>query len=107
MPSDAATFIAEESAVEAALPSGYALEQNTPNPFNPNTTIRYSMAADGHVKLTVYNSVGQEMATLVNGSRPAGIHAVSLNAAAYSTGIYFYRLEAGGQTLMRKMTLLK
>ena len=107
MPSDAATFIAEESAVEAALPSGYALEQNTPNPFNPNTTIRYSMAADGHVKLTVYNSVGQEMATLVNGSRPAGIHAVSLNAAAYSTGIDFYRLEAGGQTLMRKMTLLK
>ena len=107
MPSDAATFIAEESAVEAALPSGYALEQNTPNPFNPNTTIRYSTVADGHVKLTVYNSVGQEMATLVNGSRPAGIHAVSLNAAAYSTGIYFYRLEAGGQTLMRKMTLLK
>jgi hypothetical protein len=107
MPSDAATFIAAESAVEAALPSGYALEQNMPNPFNPSTTINYSVPADGQVKLTVYNSVGQEMATLVNDTRAAGTYAISLDAADYSTGIYFYRLEAGGQTLMRKMTLLK
>jgi hypothetical protein len=107
MPSDAATFIAAESAVEAALPNGYALEQNMPNPFNPSTTINYSVPADGQVKLTVYNSVGQEMATLVNDTRAAGTYAISLDAADYSTGIYFYRLEAGGQTLMRKMTLLK
>ena len=107
MPTEAATFVAEESAVQAALPDGYALEQNIPNPFNPSTTINYSVPADGHVKLTVYNSVGQEMATLVNDARAAGTYAVSLDAADYSTGIYFYRLEADGQTLMRKMTLLK
>ena len=107
MPTEAATFVAEESAVQAALPDGYALEQNIPNPFNPSTTINYSVPADGQVKLTVYNSVGQEMATLVNDARAAGTYAVSLDAADYSTGIYFYRLEADGQTLMRKMTLLK
>ena len=107
MPTEAATFVAEESAVQAALPDGYVLEQNIPNPFNPSTTINYSVPADGHVKLTGYNSVGQEMATLVNDARAAGTYAVSLDAADYSTGIYFYRLEAGGQTLMRKMALLK
>ena len=107
MPTEAATFVAEESAVQAALPDGYVLEQNIPNPFNPSTTINYSVPADGHVKLTVYNSVGQKMATLVNDARAAGTYALSLDAADYSTGIYFYRLEAGGQTLMRKMALLK
>ena len=107
MPTEAATFVAEESAVQATLPDGYALEQNIPNLFNPSTTINYSVPADGHVKLTVYNSVGQEMATLVNDARAAGTYALSLDAADYSTGIYFYRLEASGQTLMHKMALLK
>ena len=106
-PAEAATFIAEESSVSAALPKGYALEQNHPNPFNPNTTINYSVPADGHVTLAVFNTVGQQIATLVDGPRQAGTYAVSVDAAGFSTGIYFYRFQAGGQVLMRKMTLLK
>ena len=106
-PSEAATFIAEESSVAAALPTGYELTQNHPNPFNPSTTINYSVPADGHVRLSVFNSVGQQIATLVDGPRQAGTYAVSVDAADLSTGIYFYRFEAGGQVLMRKMALLK
>ena len=106
-PREAATFVAEESTFAAALPKGYVLTQNHPNPFNPTTTISYSVPVGGHVRLSIFNSVGQQVATLVDGPRAAGTYGVAVDAADLSSGIYFYRFEAGGEVLMRSMTLLK
>jgi hypothetical protein len=92
---------------EHALPTSYAMEQNYPNPFNPSTTIDFALPKDSHVTLRVYNAVGQEVATLVDGIRAAGYHSISFNAMKLSTGLYFYRLSAGQSTFLRKMMLVK
>ena len=85
----------------------FALEQNYPNPFNPSTVINYSVANRGKVSLIVYNLLGQKVAQLVNEIKAAGSYNVTWNAAAAASGMYYYRLEAGGQTLIRKMMLIK
>jgi len=92
---------------EEALPVRYALEQNYPNPFNPSTTINFSLMKTSNVELTVYNILGQRVATLVNGQLNAGVHVVKFNAANYASGVYFYRLEAGEFVAHKKMMLLK
>ena len=107
MPNEMATVIAEESAVSAAVPNAYTLNQNYPNPFNPGTTIAYAIPADGHVELTLFNALGQQVATLAEGWRMAGSYSVAVDASDLSAGIYFYRLRAGDKVLHRKMTLLK
>ena len=108
MPNEmAATVVAEESAVSAAVPNAYTLNQNYPNPFNPSTTVAYAIPADGHVELTLFNALGQQVATLAEGWRMAGSYSVAVDASDLSAGIYFYRLRAGEQVLHRKMTLLK
>ena len=93
------------------LPTEYALEQNYPNPFNPNTRIQYQVPQQSHVKLTVFNSVGQEVVTLVNDVKMAGHHAVTWaamdNSKSMPAGIYIYRLQAGDFTSVRKMLLVK
>lgn len=89
------------------LPTEFALEQNYPNPFNPSTQIKFALPVDSKVRLTVYDMLGREVAVLVNEVRPAGRHAVSLDATRYASGIYLYRLEAGTATFTRKMTLIK
>ena len=95
------------------LPSEFALHQNYPNPFNPATIIRYSLPVgqDGilscHVSLKVYNLLGQEVATLVNESKQPGRYQVQWNAQRLSSGVYFYRLQAGEYLETRKLMLLK
>ncbi|RNC85816.1 MAG: T9SS C-terminal target domain-containing protein [Balneola sp.] len=88
-------------------PITFELEQNYPNPFNPSTTINYTVASTGKVTLNVYNLMGQKVAELVNATKAAGSYNVSWDASGAASGMYIYRLEAGGQTLTRKMTLIK
>ncbi|GAB4375679.1 MAG: hypothetical protein Kow0042_21310 [Calditrichia bacterium] len=91
----------------ANLPDNYELLQNYPNPFNPSTTIEYRLPRSSNVKLVVYNVVGQEVATLVDGMRPAGIHKITLDATYLPSGLYVYQLLTGDQRLSKKMILMK
>lgn len=84
---------------------GFSLSQNYPNPFNPSTVISYEVPAPGRVVLRVYDVLGREVATLVDGMQQPGRHAVTWNAAGCASGVYFYRLEAG-QGLSTKRALL-
>jgi hypothetical protein len=85
----------------------FNLEQNFPNPFNPTTSIRYSVPAAGHVKLSVYDMLGREVAVPVNGRQAAGIYTNSFDASSLASGIYLYRLEHAGKVMTRKMLLVK
>lgn len=86
----------------------FALNQNYPNPFNPTTNISFSLADAAPVKLTVYNLLGQEVATLISGKvMNAGTHTVAFNASSLSSGVYIYRLEAGSFVSNKRMTLIK
>jgi len=89
------------------LPTEFALKQNYPNPFNPTTMIEFDLPKDAHVRIEVYNILGQKMATLVDEIRTAGIQHIAFNGAAYASGVYLFRMSAGDKTFMRKMTLLK
>ena len=89
-------------------PSRFVLENNTPNPFNPSTTIRFSLPVASTVMLTVYDLQGQKVATLVHGEyREAGRYAVEFDASRFSSGVYFYQLKTGAFRQVKKMTLLK
>lgn len=88
-------------------PDKFFLSQNYPNPFNPVTTIRYSLPSSGQVKLRVFNSLGSEVALLVNTYQSEGSYSIEFNAAGLSSGIYYYRLETPSETSVRKMILLK
>ncbi|MGA9118815.1 MAG: T9SS type A sorting domain-containing protein [Bacteroidota bacterium] len=90
-----------------AGPLTFSLLQNYPNPFNPTTTIRYELAAAGQVSLRVYNLLGQEVATLVDGVQTAGHYSVRLNGAPLATGVYFYRLQTSKFVAVKKMLLVK
>ena len=85
----------------------YNLAQNYPNPFNPNTNISFILPESGNVKLTIYNLLGQEIKTLVNGFKESGVHNVSFDARDLNSGIYLYKLEANNFNQTRKMTLVK
>jgi len=80
--------------VNAGLPKTFALEQNYPNPFNPTTVISYQLPVASEVSLKVYDVLGREVMTLVNGRQDAGAYNITLNAANLSSGVYFYRLQA-------------
>jgi hypothetical protein len=88
-------------------PIVYALDQNYPNPFNPSTKILYSIAEAGQVKISVYNLLGQEVSSLVNGFMEAGNHQVSFNASDLPSGTYIYKIETSQFTQARKMLLTK
>ena len=91
-----------------ATPSGYRLNQNYPNPFNPTTTITYSVPNAGAISLKVYNTLGQEVATLFEGTKKAGNYEVTFDATGFSSGVYYYRLEsASGASITKKLTLIK
>ena len=92
-------------------PGGFTLLQNYPNPFNPTTMIAYSLENAGQVSLKVYDMLGHEVATLVNGRQEAGSYTVPFNANrgthSLSSGVYFYRLEVGAFVSMKKLILMK
>ncbi|RMD91866.1 MAG: T9SS C-terminal target domain-containing protein [Calditrichaeota bacterium] len=90
-----------------AIPENYVLYQNFPNPFNPTTTIRFGLKESGHVKLSVYNALGEKVMTLIDGELPAGYHRVSLSGKNLSSGLYFYRLEVNKFVAVKKMIVLK
>jgi len=89
------------------LPVQFTLLQSYPNPFNPSTTIRYGLPQRSNVSLTVYNPLGQQVATLVQGEQEAGYHEVRFDASGFSSGVYFYRLSAGTYVETRKLLLLR
>ena len=88
-------------------PTVYELYQNFPNPFNPTTTIKYSVAKTGNVKLAVYNLVGEEVKVLVSGQVDAGFYEMNFDASDLPSGVYFYRLQAGSFVETKKMILLR
>jgi hypothetical protein len=97
----------DEPAIENLVPQEFSLAQNQPNPFNPTTTINYSLANDSHVKITVYNMLGQVVAVLVDEYQAKGSHGVLWNAHYQPSGLYVYRLEADGFVASKKMFLQK
>ncbi|MFA6440407.1 MAG: T9SS type A sorting domain-containing protein, partial [Bacteriovoracaceae bacterium] len=92
---------------DASVPTVYALDQNFPNPFNPTTTISYALPNSGLVTLKIYNVLGQEVKALINAVQDAGTYHATFDASQMSSGIYFYRLESGSFTSVKKMMLLK
>ena len=89
------------------IPADFVLEQNYPNPFNKSTTIAFGQTRDAQVKLSVYDILGRKVAELFNGWLQVGIHRITFTGQNLSSGIYFYRLIAGGFVETRKMILLK
>ena len=97
-----------------SIPKSFSLEQNYPNPFNPSTTIRYSLPVESRVQLTIYNLLGQKVATIVNGVQDVGYQSVLWNAGEFASGVYMYRIDAvsasnpeQAYTQIRKMLILK
>tara|TARA_Y100001935_G_scaffold223573_1_gene199125 strand:- start:23709 stop:26729 length:3021 start_codon:yes stop_codon:yes gene_type:complete len=100
-------LVAAEQDERTVLPTHIVLNQNYPNPFNPSTNISYQLPEHGRVRLTVFDALGREIATLVNGLQNAGNHSVTFDASGLSSGIYFYRLETGNFSTIKKMMLIK
>lgn len=97
------TFCSERRSRRGA----FALKQNYPNPFNPVTTIRYALPQRSHVTLFVFNTLGQQVAQLVNGEINAGYHQVQFDASGLPSGLYFYRLTADQYATSKKAVVLK
>jgi hypothetical protein len=100
--------------VAVAVPTVYELSQNYPNPFNPTTTIEYQLPADGFVTLKVYDTLGREVATLVNEQQKADYYKATFNGGSLASGVYFYRLQIhpntkgdGGFTAVKRLMVLK
>jgi hypothetical protein len=85
----------------------FGLYQNYPNPFNPATVIKYQLPVDGNVKISLFNSIGEEIKTLVNENKQAGIYEYQFNAVGFASGIYFYRIDSGNFTDTKKLVILK
>jgi len=91
----------------APLRSAFELHPNYPNPFNPSTTLQFDLAKAGDVRLTVFDVLGKEVATLVDGRMSAGVHSVEFEGEKFASGVYFARLSVGDVAMTRKMVLLK
>jgi serine protease len=99
--------LTEVQRTSAQIPLSFSLYQNYPNPFNPSTKIRYDLPSESHVTLVVYDLLGQEVARLVDVRQSAGQHEIPFSASHLSSGIYFYRIQAGTYSEIRKMMILK
>jgi hypothetical protein len=99
--------IAYVNDVEDDAPAAFTLSDNYPNPFNPATSIPFTLAGESKVTLAVYNVAGHKVATLVDGVLDAGAHEVTWDASDFASGVYFCRLETGGVSKTMKMTLMK
>jgi hypothetical protein len=98
---------AVSSEVEASLPGSFALHQNYPNPFNPSTNISFDLTVASDVRLAVYDMLGREVAVLADGRYAPGVHTVAFEAGNLPSGVYLYRLEAGGKKQTRALLLSK
>ncbi|MFN1834101.1 lamin tail domain-containing protein [Balneola sp. MJW-20] len=106
LPPDYQTVSNEDESVDQA--DQFSLSQNYPNPFNPTTNIQFSLATASDVTLTVYNVIGQRVATLLSSQKmSSGTHTVGFDASSLSSGVYFYRLQAGNFVTQKSMTLIK
>ncbi|TLY33725.1 MAG: T9SS type A sorting domain-containing protein [Ignavibacteria bacterium] len=93
--------------IDSTLPEEYTLRQNFPNPFNPSTTISYELPHSSVVRLSIFNTLGQEVLTLVNKFEDAGFKSVRFDGSKFPTGLYFYRMTAGRFVQTKKAMLLK
>ena len=93
--------------VENSQPKSYKLHPNVPNPFNPSTQITFEIPTSGHVKLTVYNAIGQPIQKLVNTTLEAGYHKIMWEPGKNHSGVYFYELRADSFISRKKMLLLR
>ena len=89
------------------IPNSTQLLQNYPNPFNSSTVIKYSLGKQASITVKVLDVLGREVKTMVFGDQPQGIHSVTFDASDCSTGIYFFQLRSQGQTITRKMVLIR
>jgi hypothetical protein len=92
---------------EIQIAETFKLAQNFPNPFNPETTIEFTLENSAHTNLSIYNMLGQHVATLLDSKMASGVHEVSFNAGNLSSGIYLYKIVAGEQVAIKKMVLMK
>ena len=93
--------------LSSEIPREYGLHQNYPNPFNPSTLFQFDMPKAGPATMVVYNTFGQQVAVLVNGSMAAGQHKVTWQPHNLSSGVYYYRFEAGGFSATRQLVFVK
>ena len=115
MTADMATALAELAEEECMalvkpdvqVPEEFALSQNYPNPFNPITTIAYTLPEAAKDRVEVYNLLGQLIETLVDAEKEADFHSIQWNASDMASGVYFYRLNAGGFSATKRMVLMK
>jgi len=84
-----------------------SLEQNYPNPFNPSTNIQFGIPETGYVGLVIYDLLGREVATLVDGIKTQGYHTINFNASSLSSGVYLYRLTIDNKSVVKRMTVIK
>lgn len=104
---DGQAFPGEAVIAQVSVPEDYILSQNFPNPFNPATQIHFALLEAGEVSLRVYNTAGRLVTSLVDGYRQAGWHEITWDASDLATGLYVYRLQAGGRTFSQKAVLVK
>ncbi|MFT4604821.1 MAG: hypothetical protein ACI9W4_001560 [Rhodothermales bacterium] len=102
-----ASASATDTMPEGETPDSYTLGQNYPNPFNPSTSISFDLPAQSDVHLAVFDVLGRQVAQLASGAFPAGSHSVTFDASRLQSGLYIYRLDAGGQRIARTMSLVK
>lgn len=105
--SSGTSAVAEDQIENALLPDEFSLEQNYPNPFNPTTTIRVAVKEKSHVLLKVYDILGRELMTLLDGQFEAGYYNTSFDARGLPTGVYIYRVQMDGFTDVKKMVLVE
>tara|TARA_Y100000034_G_scaffold96029_1_gene116849 strand:+ start:677 stop:1135 length:459 start_codon:yes stop_codon:yes gene_type:complete len=101
-------FVQETMDIEDKfIPTKYSLSQNYPNPFNPTTTISYSVPLSGLVSLKLYNTLGDETATVVDGIKDIGYHSIQFDGSHLPSGVYFYKLGYKNNTITKKLILMK
>jgi endonuclease/exonuclease/phosphatase family metal-dependent hydrolase len=96
-----------ESDIDNKLPSKFTLNQNYPNPFNPTTKINYELPITNYIDLSIYNTLGQKVATLVSENQSAGSYGVQWDASDFSSGVYLYILRVGSEQVVKKMVLIR
>jgi hypothetical protein len=93
--------------VDQTVPAGFRLSQNYPNPFNPSTTIEFSMPKSAHVRINIYNTLGDLVHTLVDENLSPGTHRRQWVASGLTSGVYFYRIQTNGYVETKRLVLLK